>query len=130
MPAQTHFPAVVARIDAAGSADEVADAAEACAVDRSDSVWLATADYRLNGRGWFLIWRNGKIVQKLEVPGCQPHDPMVSDRPGSMYILTVAGLTHYVADGPDFQQYHLQADYRPRDLSGIPRRLSPRPKDS
>ena len=112
-----------ARIDQTDNADEFSDASEACAVDRSGGVWLAASDYRLNDRGGFLIWRNGKIVQKLQVPGCQQHDPLASDRPGSMYALTAVGLAHYVAEGPDYQQYHLQAYYRLRDLSGTPRAL-------
>lgn len=112
-----------ARIDQGDNAYEVSDAGEARAVDRSGSVWLAASDFRSNVRGLFLIWRNGKIVERIRVPACQEYDPLASDRPGSVYIVTSAGLTHYVAEGPDYQHYHLQADYRLRDLSGIPRAL-------
>jgi hypothetical protein len=114
---------LTSRIDQTDKVDEVDDAAGTCGVDRSGSIWLAARQTQLRDPESFLIWRNGKIVQKLNVPGYQLYDPMASDRPGSVYVLTVAGLMHYVAPAPEYQEYRLQAEYRLPDVSGAPRAL-------
>jgi tetratricopeptide (TPR) repeat protein len=111
------------RIDHTDKEDKVADTGQACGFDRSGSVWLSLRSLRANESESFLIWRNGKIVQKLQVPGYQRNDPLVSDRRGSVYIVTVAGLAHYLASAPDYLEYRLQAEYGLPDVSGAPRAL-------
>ena len=76
------FLPLTSRIDQTDKVDEVADAAGACGVDRSGSVWLMARQSQLRDPESFLIWRNGKVVQKLSVPGYQLYDPMAFDRPG------------------------------------------------
>jgi len=112
---------VTSRIDQTDNVDQVPDANGVCGVDRSGSIWLDAQQNQLRDAESMLIWRNGKVIQRLRVPGYQLNDPLASDRPGSVFVLTVAGLVHYVAAAPDYEAYRLQAEYRLPNVSGAPR---------
>jgi hypothetical protein len=64
-------------------------------VDRSENVWLAEMGL-VQAKSRFSVWRDGKIVQELDVPGADELYGLVSDQPGSVYAWTTLGLHHFV----------------------------------
>jgi hypothetical protein len=83
--------------------------------DEAGSVWLTGvwggATDLVN------IWRAGKIIQRLTVPH-YGGGLLVSDRPGSVYAMTAAGVQHLTADPPDFREYHIGQVFTVRGIIG------------
>ena len=105
-------------IDHKGTLAEINDAGWPRLIDQSGCLWLAGLRDGPVPQEAIHICKQGKIVQKLQVPGRVEGDKMVSDRPGSVYTLTTVGLAHYVAAAPDFAHYELRGDYPVPDLRG------------
>ena len=66
----------------------------------------------------FHVCRDGETVQKLQIPGCDEHTPLLSDAPGSVYAWTAVGLAHLRADPPGYDDYRLSRVYSPEGVFG------------
>lgn len=89
---------VALRVMEQGIAQELPNAGWAKLKDESGNVWLGAI--RGKDEHTFNIWRDGKIVHTLAVPGASEHSALVSDKPGSVYVWTGTGLRHLVAKDP------------------------------
>ena len=89
--------------------------------DRSGNVWLG----RIRGESLdrFNIWRNGKVVHSVTVPGVlEQFGGLFSDRPGSVFVWTKLGLRRLIARDPaNPAKYSLGKLYHVKDLEGAPR---------
>lgn len=105
------------RLTAAGVADEVKNSGWPQLIDRSGTVWLGEGIVTTVGK--FNLWRNGKIVQTLTIPGFdRQRSVLLSNAPGSVLVNTVDGLLHLVADGPDYANYRPAKVYSLSQLDG------------
>lgn len=97
--------------------------------DPIGNMWLG--QIRGSSRNHFNVLRDGKVVQKLDVPvghamdGHQ-HDrcPLFCDEPGSVYVYTVNGLQHMVADDKEPHVYRKGRCYSLGETSTTPRAYS------
>lgn len=92
-------------------------------IDASNVVWLAAMG---QGRplGHFWIWREGKIVQELQIPGAQEMRTICSDKPGSVFVGTGLGLHHFVEHVENGKQFRLKQTYSLPDSITIPNQYS------
>ena len=69
-------------------------------IEADGTVWLGgVGGYTGDGRGdRFGIWRDGRIVQELRVPGADSTTRFFTVTPGSVWAWTEYGLRHLVAD--------------------------------
>lgn len=87
-----------------GTREQLVNAGWARLADAAGNVWLG----EISGHpsDVLRIWRNGEIVQQLRVPAYEK-GLLFSDRPGSVYAYTAAGLQHLIADAPDYREYRV-----------------------
>jgi hypothetical protein len=97
------------RIGNGGVVQELTEMGRAVFADAAGNVWLR--DRQITAQDHFHIWREGQIVQDLQVPQADARTFFVSDRPGSVYACTAGGLQHLLADGPSFDRYRLGKSY-------------------
>jgi hypothetical protein len=69
-------------------------------IDRAGNVWLSELK---SGRpsNRFSLWRDGQVVQQLDVPGILRAHGLFADRAGSVYVWTTLGLQHLVSEKAD-----------------------------
>lgn len=84
--------------------------------DEAGNIWLCNIQGPVQDT--YNVWRNGKIVQKLQIPRADRNTFLFSDKPGSVYAWTVSGLQHLVADGPTFDRYRVVRLYPIEGISG------------
>lgn len=103
------------RVPARGPAQVFNNAGDPCLVDEAGNVWLR----QIRGKSveHVHVWSDGKIVQQLQIPNYEGGF-LCSDRPGSVYAMTLTGLQHLLADGPDFREYRLAEQHAIEDLQG------------
>lgn len=87
-----------------------------CLTDDSNNIWLNKI--LGNSRNRFSLWRDGKIVQELQIPDSQQGSFLFADGPGSIYAFTGSKLQHLSADPPDFQRYRIDRLYTISGLKG------------
>jgi tetratricopeptide (TPR) repeat protein len=121
-PGWSGSPAVC--IDQGGERQRLAAAAWPRLADAAGNVWLGALRYGLHPQDTLWVVRQGKIVQELRLPGRTFRDPMLSDRPGSVYVWTVAGLVHLTAEGPEYRNYRQAAVYPVLDVRGTIRSVA------
>lgn len=85
------------RIGQNGQAQEIQDSGCPLLIDDSDNVWLGRIKHQPQNK--LAIWRGGKIVQRLEIPGTERITSLFADKPGSVYAVTSLGLVHLIAEG-------------------------------
>ena len=85
-------------------------------IDATSAIWLGRAP--LESSEVFNVLRSGKLLQKIRVPHLHARWLLVSDRPGSVYVLTTMGLQHLVADPPAFDRYRLGTTYSIDEVAG------------
>jgi hypothetical protein len=61
--------------------------------ERNGTIWLGEVRGQSSSR--FNLWRDGEIVGAVKIDHAKRDTPLVSDRPGSVYAWTAAGLQHY-----------------------------------
>ena len=105
------------RVTPAGTDQELTNAGWPLLCDKGGNVWLGGI---FRGRPQdFNLWRGGKIAATVSIPGAgldRPYGtPMASNRPGSVFAYTQAGLVHLTAEDPKAPArftvkavYHLQ----------------------
>ena len=86
-------------------------------LDRSGNVWLTKVRPPQSNR--LRVWRAGKVVQELEVPGANSVYFLFSDKPGSVYAWTPLGLQHFAADDtPEGYRYRFDTTYATPRIPG------------
>jgi hypothetical protein len=92
----------VTRVTDKGAVEEIEGRGGACLLDQGGNLWLAALSPAMAGR--ILIRHPGAADGELFLPlswrSWWNTSPMTSDRPGSVYVWTQAGLTHLVAADP------------------------------
>jgi len=78
-------------------------------IDRSGNVWLVEKKH--TPTDGLMIWRDGRIVQRLKMPGKVSADNLFSDRPGSVFVWTSQGLHHLVASEQDSGSFSLKSSH-------------------
>ncbi len=66
--------------------------------DEGGNLWLGSIRGRAADQ--FNVWREGRVVHTVTVPGADASTALVSDRAGSVFALTRAGLVHLAAPDP------------------------------
>lgn len=97
--------------------------------DPLGNMWLGKI--RGNSQNHFNIVRDARVVQQIDIPvghalQCQYSDctPLFCDKPGSVYVYTVNGLQHMVADGETPHIYRKELCYSLGPASAVPRAYS------
>lgn len=85
------------RLGQNGQAQEIQNCGLPMLVDESGRVWLGRISQQPHNK--FVLWRGGKIVQRLEIPETDGVRSLFSDKPGSVYAFATIGLIHLIADG-------------------------------
>jgi len=85
------------RIGQNGQAQEIQDGGWPLLIDESGNAWLGKI--RQQPQNKLVLWRSGKIMQRLEIPLVDRVTSLFSDKPGSVYAVTSLGLTHLIAEG-------------------------------
>lgn len=91
------FGQLTHRIGQNGQAQEMQESGWPMLVDESGNAWLGKLLNQPQNK--LKVWRGGKIVQHLEIPGTDRVMSLFSDKPGSVYAVTSMGLTHLIAEG-------------------------------
>lgn len=78
-------------------------------IDRSGNVWLVEKKH--TPTDGLMIWRDGRIVQRLKMPGKVIADNLFSDRPGSVFVWTSQGLHHLVVSEDDPETFTLKSTH-------------------
>jgi len=86
------------RITGEGAVGQWKNAGWATLADQGGNVWLGSI--RGQEQDVFNIWREGRTVHTVAVPGAFERCALVSDKPGSVFVWTRLGLRHVVADDP------------------------------
>ncbi|MGH7180203.1 MAG: hypothetical protein ACREJC_22685 [Tepidisphaeraceae bacterium] len=100
------------RITDIGVTADVKDARPILA-DASGNAWLLRTQTPVT----FFIWHDGKITCVLEVAGFDEYSRLFSDKPGSVFAWTSAGVQHFVEDAPHAGIYRLVNIYAISDQS-------------
>lgn len=97
--------------------------------DSIGNMWLG--QIRGSSKNHFNIVRDARVIQQIDLPvgrtlECQYSDytPLFSDKPGSVYVYTVNGLQHMVADGEAPYIYRKGLCYSPGPAGAVPRAYS------
>ena len=85
------------RLGQNGQAQEIQGCGWPMLVDESGKVWLGRTLQSPQNK--LVLWRGGKIVQRLEVPGTSCVHSLFSDKPGSVFAWSTMGLIHLKSEG-------------------------------
>ena len=118
MPPQRWRRTSAVRLDQTGMRQQIEIEGWPLLADQAGNVWLGGNRYRSDPPDSLWLWCRGRIVQKLQIPAKAEKDPMFSDRPGSVYVWTAAGMIHLTADAPDYASYRVAAVYPVREVRG------------
>ena len=67
--------------------------------DKAGNVWLQSTNTLRQDE--FSIWADGRVAHAMTIPFASTHNTwLISDKPGSVYAWTLAGLQHFVAEDP------------------------------
>jgi|GEM_PF-3720517 len=114
-PSEYSLGQFVARLNEMGTADEIKTRDRLVLIEGEDRLWFAETFFKPSGT-ITRMQRDGKVLQKLELPQVDSFYHFFSDRPGSVYAVSSRGLEHLVATDPDGNEYRHAATY---NLSGI-----------
>jgi tetratricopeptide (TPR) repeat protein len=112
------------RLDQSGEPKRIAVPAWPRLADAAGNVWLGALHYGPYPQDTLWVVRHGEVVQQLRLPGRTFRDLMFSDRPGSVYVWTVVGLTHLTAEAPEYRDYRQAAVYPVPDVRGTIRAVA------
>ena len=104
------------RINGQSVPQNLGDVGAPVLADEAGNVWLC--DIRGPIQDTYNVWRDGKVVQRVQIPHADRNTFLFSDQPGSVYAWTISGLQHLVADGPTFDKYRLERLYPLEGISG------------
>ncbi|MBN1511806.1 MAG: hypothetical protein JXB13_07310 [Phycisphaerae bacterium] len=108
---------VAYRLTETGVVDEVVNGGWATLHDKGGNVWLG--GIRGKGENQFNVWRNGEIVAHVVIPFAHEDTPLFSDRPGSVYAWTDAGLQHLTqCEESDPSRWSIAGVYTPTNIEG------------
>ena len=85
--------------------------------DKAGNVWLG--DIRGGNSGQFNLWRDDKIINKVDVPTADEYTiDLFSDKKGSVYVQTVSGLYHLTSSSKsNYSDYQVDKRY---DIPNLP----------
>jgi hypothetical protein len=84
-------------------------------LDPSGALWVVGPKF-----DEFDLWRDGKVADHVSLAGVTYRAPLWSDKAGSVWARTQAGLAHYVAGPGPGAKYQLQATIPPVAGDGMP----------
>jgi len=101
----------------AGVVGELTNNGWARLCDDAGNVWLA--EVRGGEANEFQVWRGGEIVDTIRVPTANESSQIRSDRAGSVYVWTQAGLYHLTATPESgYKDFEVDGSYSLADLPG------------
>lgn len=108
------------RIVETGTVQELKNAGWAKLKDKNGNMWLG--QIRGNDECVFNIWREGKIVHTVTIPGTFEECALVADKPGSVFAWTKLGLRQMIAkDSSKPGEYSLGNLYHVAGIQGSER---------
>jgi hypothetical protein len=112
-------PIVLARIVSSGVSAQYIVPSAPVFMDSTGIIWLANCADGGERSGEFILWKDGKILGRVNVPGVWKDRAVTSDKPASVWVWTNLGLYHVTSSNPlNPASYDVKLVGRPVDSDG------------